>query len=90
MATHKSALKADRQAEHRRQRNRHHRSGLRTQVKKLRQAIASGNREEADALLRPTLALLDHTVSLGVLHRKTVARAKSRLARHVDRLAAGS
>ena len=90
MATHKSAIKATRQAIRRRQRNRHHRTGLRTQLKKLRAAIASGNPEEANALLRPTVALLDHTVSLGILHRNTASRTKSRLSRHVQRLAAGS
>ena len=90
MATHKSALKATRQAICRRQRNRHHRTGLRTQVKKLRRAIASGNPDEAKTLLQPTLALLDHTVSLGILHRNTAARTKSRLSRHVQQLATGS
>ena len=90
MATHKSALKSTRQAEGNRQRNRHQRTGLRTQVKKLRHAIDSGNVDEASALLPPTLALLDHNVGTGMLHRNAAARTKSRLSRHVQRIAAGS
>ena len=88
MATHESAKKASRQAEHNRIRNRSHRSRLRTQVKRLRQAIATGEKSEAESLLRPTLSLLDHSVSLGLLHRNAAARTKSRLTRHTNRLTA--
>ncbi|MFQ5718017.1 MAG: 30S ribosomal protein S20, partial [Acidobacteriota bacterium] len=90
MANHKSALKASRQAVRRRLRNRQHRSTLRTEVKKIRGVIASGDGEAAARLLGPTLALLDHTSRIGVVHRNTSARTKSQLTRQVNRLTAGS
>ena len=68
-------------------RNRHQRTRLRSQVKKLRRAISSGDGKEADALLRPTLSLLDHSSSIGVIHRNAAARTKSRLTRQVAALA---
>ena len=73
-----------------RQQNKSHRTRLRSQVKRLRQAIESGKADEATALLNPTIALLDHSRSVGVMARNTAARTKSRLTRHVARLNAGS
>jgi small subunit ribosomal protein S20 len=87
MASHESALKAHRQSQKRRLRNRVHRSRLRTQVKKLKKAIAASQTETAAALQRPTVVLLDRSVKHGVLHRNAAARAKSRLARALRKLA---
>ena len=88
MANHASAEKATRQAERRRLVNRRNATRLRTEVKRLRRVLASGNAAEAEALLRPTLAVIDHSVTRGALHRNAAARHKSRLTRHVRRLAA--
>ena len=88
MATHKSALKAHKQAEKRRVQNRVHRSRLRTQVKKLRKAIDSGDADGARGLLRDTLSLLDRSVGRRILQRNTAARTKSRLTRRINRLGA--
>ncbi|MFQ5670505.1 MAG: 30S ribosomal protein S20 [Acidobacteriota bacterium] len=90
MANHKSALKARRQADKRRLNNRMNRSRLRTEIKKLRVLIASGETDQARERLRPTLGLLDHSVALGVLHRNAASRTKSRLSRCVNRLAASA
>ena len=90
MATHKSAMKASRQADRRRARNRSSRSRLRTQVKKFREALSSGKGEEAEALLKPTLSLLDRSVRLGAIHRNVADRTKSRLTRQLAKLPAGS
>jgi small subunit ribosomal protein S20 len=90
MATHKSAAKAARQGETHRQANRRNSSRLRTQVKKLRQAIEAGQKEEAGSLLTPTLSLVDRSVHLGIIHRNAADRTKSRLTRHVNRLHAGA
>ena len=87
MANHKSAVKASRQEEKRRANNRRNRSRLRTQVKQLRAAIAAGEKDKAQEMLRPTLSLLDHSASEGAVHRNAAARTKSRLTRHVNRLA---
>ena len=90
MATHKSAAKASRQAEGNRQVNRRNRSRMRTQLKKIRAVADAGNQKEAEALLTPTIALIDRSVRLGVIHRNAAARTKSRLCRQVKKLAAGS
>ena len=79
MANHKSALKRIKQAEVRSERNRTHTTKLRHQIRKLRVALDSKDKATAQALLQPTLALLDQSVSKGVLHANTAARTKSRL-----------
>jgi len=86
MATHKSAVKTHRQELGRRARNRHHRTRLRTEVKRIRLALETGDAEAAQGLLRGTLSLIDHTVKLGAIHHNSAARAKSRLTRAVNKL----
>lgn len=87
MANHPSALKRARQNEKRRARNRNNATRLRGQIRKLRRAVEEGNRDEAQALLRPTLSLIDRSVQKGVLHDNAAARRKSRLSRLVDGIA---
>jgi len=56
MATHKSAIKRWRQSLRRRADNRRNKSILKSQIKKLRIAIAEKNKDEAQQLLPPTFA----------------------------------
>ena len=86
MATHKSAVKAARQSIKKRTRNRSHRTRLRTQLKKLREAVDGGDAKLAGDLLQPTISLLDRSVHLGVLHRNSASRTTSRLVCHVNRI----
>lgn len=86
MANNPSAIKRNRQALTRRQRNRSHRSRMRTSVKALRQAIAEGDADTAKQLLPGTLHLLDTTAQKGAIHRNVAARTKSRLERAVASL----
>ena len=86
MASHKSALKRIKQAAVRTERNRAHTTKLRHQIRKLRTALHDKDKAAAQALLRPTLALLDHSVSKGVLHANTAARTKSRLTQRFNSL----
>jgi len=88
MASHESALKAHRQSLKRRTRNRLHRSRFRTQVKKIRAAIETGDAATAKSLLLPTVKILDRSVKHGVMHANTAARTKSRLTRAVQALTA--
>jgi small subunit ribosomal protein S20 len=90
MATHKSAVKANRQSLIKRDRNRSHRTRLRTQLKKLRLAVDGGDAKLASELLKPTLSLLDHSVHLGIIHRNAASRTTSRLTRHVNRVSAAT
>ena len=86
MANIKSAEKRNRQNIDRRQRNRALRSRMRGAVKKLRQAVAEGDREQAVALLPDTLSLIDATAQKKAVHRNAAARTKSRLERAVASL----
>lgn len=87
MPNHKSAEKRVRQNEKRRAVNRSNKGSLRTQIKKLRAALAAGDKTQSQELLLPTIALIDKSVNKGVLHRNTAARHKSRLTMHVNELA---
>lgn len=86
MPNHKSAEKRVRQTAKRNLVNRMNRSRLRTQIKKLRAALASGDQKQCEELLLPTVSAIDKAVNKGILHRNTAARYKSRLTLHVNRL----
>ena len=79
MASHKSALKSIKQIKKRTELNQVHTSRLRHQIRKLRAALKAQDKAAALALLKPTLALIDHSVHKGILHANTAARYKSRL-----------
>ena len=85
MANHRSAAKKARQDENRRLRNRFWRSRMRTQIKKLRAALAEKDEETARTLLPATLSLIDRTARAGVLHDNTASRYKARLQRAFNR-----
>jgi small subunit ribosomal protein S20 len=87
MPNHKSAEKRVRQNEKRNAINKNNRSALRTQIKKLRAAIAAGDTNQSQELLMPTVSVIDKAVNKGVLHKNTAARYKSRLTAHVNSLA---
>ena len=86
MANTKSAEKRHRQSLEQRERNRAHRSRLRTAIKKLRTAVASGDAETAQQILPETLSIIDKTAQKGVIHDNAAARYKSRLAQKVASL----
>ena len=87
MPNHKSAKKRVRQNEKRRAVNRSNRSGLRTQIKKLRSALSGSDQAQSTELLNPTVSAIDKAVNKGLLHKNTAARYKSRLTGHVNALA---
>lgn len=87
MPNHKSAEKRVRQTVKKNEVNSRNRSQLRTQIKKLRAALASGDKQQSQELLVPTISLIDKSVNKGVIHRNTAARYKSRLTSHVNDLA---
>ena len=86
MASHASALKKNRQDIKRRLRNRAHTSRLRTQLKKMSEALQSGDAALATGLMRETVALVDRTAKHRVIHRNAASRTKSRLARALAKI----
>ena len=88
MAHHASAVKQWRRSLRTRAINRSHLSRLKTQIKKLRAAIASGDSATARGLLPATVGEIDRAAKKGVIHDNAAARYKSRLSRRVNGLAA--
>ena len=79
MPNHKSAEKRVRQSEKRRVINRGHRTKVRTYIKKLREALDSGDKAQVDKALPETISVIDKSIQKGVLHANAAARYKSRL-----------
>jgi small subunit ribosomal protein S20 len=86
MATHPSAEKRYRQSEKRAAVNRARVSRVKTFVKKVEVAIASGNKEAARAAFAEAAPEMQRGVSKGVAHRNTVARKLSRLSAQIKAL----
>ncbi len=87
MANHPSSWKRMRQNEKRRARNRSFRSKVKTQVKRVLEAVDAANPEMAQQALKDATSILHKSASKGVHHRNTVSRKVSRLARKVNALA---
>jgi small subunit ribosomal protein S20 len=83
MPNKKSAEKRMRSSAVKAERNRSVKSRVRTLEKKFRGLAADGSKEEAAEALRVAVSALDKAVKNGVLHRSTVNRKKSRLAKAV-------
>ena len=90
MANIKSQIKRNRQNERARQRNKAVRSSLKTSQKKVRTAADGGDLETASSRNLEAARALDKAVSAGVIHKRTAARRKSRLAKQVARAGASA
>ncbi|MDQ7016188.1 MAG: 30S ribosomal protein S20 [Gammaproteobacteria bacterium] len=88
MANSAQAKKRARQAEKHRRHNSSLRSKMRTYMKKVVQAIESGNKEEATAAYVVAVPAIDGLVGKGLIHKNKAARHKSRLNAHIKALAA--
>lgn len=86
MAHSRSAKKRIRQTLRRTLRNRSRKSRIRTFVRKVEEAIASGDYDAARAAFVAAESELRRGVTKGVLHLNTAARKISRLARKVKAL----
>jgi small subunit ribosomal protein S20 len=74
-----TAKKRLRQNEKLRVHNKGFRSALRTQVKKVRTAVAAGNLDVATTEFRVATKKLDQAAAKHMIHRNAAARTKSRL-----------
>jgi small subunit ribosomal protein S20 len=88
MANTASAKKATRKIERRTAINKVRRSRVRGYVRKVEEAIASGDKEAAQAALVAAQPELMRAATKGVLHGNTASRKVSRLARRVKALSA--
>ncbi len=88
MAQHKSAKKRIRRNESARVVNHARTSRIRTAVKALESAIASGDKAAAQAAYKIVTPELMRGAGKGVLHKSTVSRKLSRLSARIKALAA--
>ncbi len=86
MANTPQSKKRARQLERRTDVNKARRSRIRTYLRKVEEAIASGDQANAAEALRAAQPELARGASKGVMHKNTVARKMSRLASRVKAL----
>ncbi len=86
----KSAEKRLRQNVTRQQQNTSIKSAMRKQIRKVREAVAANQLDEAEQVFRVAAKHLDRAGAKNVIHRNTAARLKSRLQRLIRKAKATS
>lgn len=79
MANTKSARKAARKSVRRTEINKSRRSNVKSVVRKVEEALASGDKNAAKAALAVAQPALARSAQKGVIHKKTASRKVSRL-----------
>ena len=87
MANTKGARKAARQSESRRLHNISLRSALRSAIKRVRTAIQTGQKAEAQKVYRQSVGVLDRIADKKIIHKNKASRHKSRLSAQIKALA---
>jgi len=82
----KSQIKRIRTNEAARLRNKAVKSELRTHARRVRDAVAAGDKDAAGTALRTASTKFDKAVSKGVIHANQAANKKSSLAKQVAKL----
>ena len=88
MAHHKSAIKRWHQSLRERERNRARRTLARGSVRRVREAVTSGDAEAIKTALNSAYSALDRAAKQGAIHTGTADRLKRRLAAHASTVAA--
>ena len=86
MPQRKSAKKKVVKDEERRMANKAVKSSMRSQVKKVREAIDAGDKARAEAEMKLATRKLDKAAKQNVIHKNQAARRKSRLQKAVDQI----
>jgi small subunit ribosomal protein S20 len=87
LANSAQARKRARQAEKHRQQNASRRSAMRTYLKKVLKAIASGDKAAATEAYKAAVPYIDRAANKGLIHANKAARHKSRLNAHIKAMA---
>lgn len=87
MANTKSARKATRQIAKRTAINKGRRTTMRSSVRKVEEAITSGDRAAAAAALKDAEPVIMRAAQRGVVHKNNASRKVSRLAHRIAKLA---
>ncbi|MFV0320155.1 MAG: 30S ribosomal protein S20 [Microbacterium sp.] len=86
MANIKSQIKRNKTNEKARERNKAVKSELRTEVRRTREAVSTGDKAAAEKALKTASKKLDKAVGKGVIHENQAANRKSALAKQVAAL----
>jgi small subunit ribosomal protein S20 len=87
MANTAQARKRARQSLQRNAHNSAQRAELRTAIKKVRKAIAAGDKTQAEAQFRASQSVIDAIAAKGTFHKNAAARHKSRLVAAIKSMA---
>lgn len=87
MANTAQARKRARQSVERNKHNSSLRSMLRTAIKRVRQAVDTGDKAAAAAVLQKATSVIDRVADKNIIHKNKAARHKSRLSAAVKALA---
>jgi small subunit ribosomal protein S20 len=82
----KSQIKRNRQNEAAHERNKAVKSGLKTAVRKFREAAETGNADEAKTLAADAGKALDKAASKGIIHKNQAANRKSAIQKKASSL----
>ncbi len=88
MANTKSAKKAVRKITKRTAVNRVHRTRMRNEIRRVEEAISSGDQDQASQALKAAEPLIARSAQRGVIHRNTASRKISRLTQRVKGMGA--
>ena len=88
MANSAQARKRARQAVKQRARNASLRSAYRTAIKRVRKAIAAGDKMIAQDVYQASISVIDRIADKDIVHKNKAARHKSRLSAKIKALAA--
>lgn len=86
MANIKSQIKRNKQNEKAHERNKAVKTGLKTAIRKFREAAASGDKDAAIAAARDATKKLDKAASKGVIHKNQAANRKSSISKQAASL----
>jgi small subunit ribosomal protein S20 len=90
MANTKSAKKAVRQIEKRTMVNKTRRTRMRSEIRKVEEALAAGDQTAAAEALKTAQPLIARSAQKGIIHANTAARKISRLTRRLKSLGEAS
>lgn len=90
MANTVSAKKAVRKIERKTAVNRDRRSKMRSYIRRVDEAIASGDHKAAEAALKDAQPLIMRAANAGIVHKNAASRKVSRLSRQVKALEASA
>lgn len=88
MANIKSQIKRIKTNRKATERNRAYKSEIRTAIRRVREAVESGDVEKATAALKHASVKIDKGVSKGVMHKNQAKNRKSAIAKSVNSIAA--